>query len=61
VRVRHRLGDLAQQPQLRFRGNTARMVGLPLVEPLGSTSTEETIAWIGRHIVRQVREAFQQK
>ena len=34
VRVRHRLGDLPQQPQLRFRGNAARVVGLPQVEPL---------------------------
>ena len=34
VRVRHRLGDLPQQPKLRFRGNAARVVGLPQVEPL---------------------------
>ena len=34
VRVRHRLGHLPQQPQLRFRGNAARVVGQPQVEPL---------------------------
>ena len=34
VRVRHRLGHLPQQPELRFRGNAARMIGQPQVEPL---------------------------